>query len=170
MMTEVLSVASCRASLSPVIMYGTDYVVRLEAVCLVAGNAHCVQYLLKDRHLHGQLFRHAFASGLILTVLLMAERRSLAVESYEHVCWLVVGAYLEEHAQKAVYPLGIHAFLCYHGPLDRVVRAVYEAVSVDYYYRIHVRKRKRIPKCRWAIIHALSNDRWGACARISVFH
>ena len=29
---------------------------------------------------------------------------------------------------------------------------------------------KKTPKCRWAIIHALSCDRWAACSYASVFH
>ena len=50
-------------------------VVGLEALALHAEDAHGVQHILEDGHLHCQLLRHALALGLVALVLLMPEGR-----------------------------------------------------------------------------------------------
>ena len=57
-----------------------DQIVGFKARELVAGDVHRVEHVLEHRHLHGELFGHGVARGLVALVLEVAERRLAAVE------------------------------------------------------------------------------------------
>ena len=57
-----------------------DQIVGFKARELVAGDVHRVEHVLEHRHLHGKLFGHGVARGLVALVLEVAERRLAAVE------------------------------------------------------------------------------------------
>ena len=88
------------------------------------------QEILEDRHLLGQFLRHAFATGLVLVVHLVAERRAFEVKRNGHGVRLRGLLQFEEDVQKAGDGVGESPVL--RGQqFDAVEGPVDDAVAVD---------------------------------------
>ena len=60
--------------------HSAEKIVRLPAGKLAPLDAECVEHVLQNRHLRGEIVRHGLARRLIRLAVLVAERRLAAVE------------------------------------------------------------------------------------------
>ena len=112
---------------------GAQDVVRLVAGALEHRDAHQADQLADDRILRAQFVRHGLARGLVIGVLLRADRRRVDVERHGQAVRLLVGDDLEEHHHKAVHGVGRRAVRRAHRRLKRVKRPVHQAVAIQQY-------------------------------------
>ena len=109
---------------------GTDEVVCLPALQLVAGDAQGVQDLLHHRDLDPELLRHGFAGGLVALLRLVAEGRRVEVEGDAESVGLLLLPQAEEGGEEAEDRVGIEPIPGGEGA-DAVKRPVEDAVAVD---------------------------------------
>ncbi len=107
-----------------------DGVVGLVLGELGRGDPQGLEDVLEDGHLDGEVVRHGLAVGLVLAVLLVADRRSLDVEDDAQVVGLFGVEELAQGADEAEDGAGREAGRVGQAP-DGVVGAVEEGVPVD---------------------------------------
>ena len=87
--------------------HGADDVVGFPALAFVNGDVHGPQDVLHHRHLHGQLFGHTMAVGLVAVVLQMAEGRAVQVEGHADRFRLFFLLHPFQNVQEAVNGMGV---------------------------------------------------------------
>ena len=124
-----------------------DQIVGFKARELVAGDVHRVEHVLEHRHLHGELFGHGVARGLVALVLEVAKRRLAAVEGDAQRLGLFLVEQAPEHREKAEDRMGEEA-VARGERTDAVIGAVDDGVAVEY-HQLH---GTHLPKCKFLLI------------------
>ena len=123
-----------------------DEVVRFKAHELVAGNVHRVEHLFEYGHLHGKLFGHGVARGLVALVFQVTEGRLAAVKGDAERLGLFFIKKAREHREKAEDRVGEKP-VARGERTDAVIGAVDDGVAVKH----HQFHGKHLPKCKFLL-------------------
>ena len=107
-----------------------EQIIGFKARELVAGDVHRVEHVLEHRHLHGELFGHGVARGLVVGVRFVAERRLAPIERHAQPLGLLLVEQTLQRREKAVYRVGIEP-VARRERADAVKRTVDDAVAVQ---------------------------------------
>ena len=109
---------------------GSDEIVRLPALQLVAGDIQGIQHLLEHRHLHSQFLRHGLAGGFVGLICRVAEGGGMNVKGDAQRVRSLLPHQTQQSGQKAEDRMGIEPFPVGQRA-DAVIGPVDDAVAVD---------------------------------------
>ena len=109
---------------------GTDQIVRLPALQLVAWDIQRVQYLLEHRHLHPKLLRHGLAGSLVGRISSVPEGGRMNIKGDAQCVRTLLPHQTQHGGEKAKHRVGVEPFPVGQRA-DAVIGPVDDAVAVD---------------------------------------